>query len=180
MAGSYELTISSELAAPANELWQHAVSPQGVNRELRPLVRMTFPSGVEDLAAASGVLAAAGMAGDATGEASVAGVASVTGRRLFRSWILLGGVLPVDYDDVTFVELEPGRRFLERSPMFSQRLWQHERTVEATATGCRVTDRVRFAPKLAVLGAVYAAIFRAAFRLRHRNLRRIWPESSAA
>jgi len=39
--------------------------------------------------------------------------------------------VPIDYDDLTFIELEPVRRFLERSPMLSQREWQHERVIEA-------------------------------------------------
>ncbi len=37
------------------------------------------------------------------------------GEPLGRSWILLGGLIPVDFDDLRLVELEPGRRFLERS-----------------------------------------------------------------
>ena len=52
------------------------------------------------------------------------------GQRLFRSWLLVGGLLPVDYDDVSFAEVEPGRRFLERSSLLSQSVWEHERTIE--------------------------------------------------
>jgi hypothetical protein len=36
----------------------------------------------------------------------------------------------VDRSDLTFLELEPGRRFLEQSPMLSMKLWRHERIVE--------------------------------------------------
>ena len=50
------------------------------------------------------------------------------GERLFRSWILLFGVLPIDYDDITLVSIEPGRGFHERSSMLSMRVWEHERT----------------------------------------------------
>ena len=32
-------------------------------------------------------------------------------------------VLPVEYDDLTIAELEPGRRFLERSTMMTLRRW---------------------------------------------------------
>lgn len=144
-----EISIASYLAAPPEALWRHATSPAGVNRELRPLLRMTFPPGATDL----------------TG-------AWRPGERLFRSWILLFGVLPVEYDDLGFVEVEPGRRFLERSRLLSQRIWEHERSIDPAPGGCRVADRVRFAPRLPLLAPLHAAVFRMVFRWRHRNLRR--------
>ena len=42
--------------------------------------------------------------------------------------------MPIDYDDLTFIELEPVRRFLERSPMLSQREWQHVLNDQETHT----------------------------------------------
>ena len=36
-----------------------------------------------------------------------------------RSWILLFGVMPVDYDDLGLERIEPGRGFLERSTMLT-------------------------------------------------------------
>jgi len=147
----YDIAISSRLRAAAGDVWARALTAAGVNDELRPFVRMTFPAGTDDL---------------------LEGL--VLGRRLCRSWILLGGVLPVDYDDVTMVALEPGRRFLERSTMLTQRVWEHERLIEVDAAGCRLTDRVRFEPRLALLGPAYRAIFAATFRWRHRRLRARW------
>ena len=150
-ARGFELT--SRLAAPPDVVWAHATSFAGVNRELFPLARMTHPRGA--------TLDPAGI---------------VLGQRLLRSWILAAGILPIDYDDLTFVELEPGRRFLERSPMLSQREWTHERIVEPDGRGARVTDRVRFVPRVAALGPLHEPVFRLAFRLRHRNLRRRFGE----
>ncbi len=86
----------------------------------------------------------------------------------------MGGILPVDYDDVTFVEVEPGRRFLERSTLLTQRVWEHERTIEPVPGGSRLTDRVRFEPRIQALAPLYAPVFQAVFRLRHRNLRRLF------
>ena len=63
---------------------------------------------------------------------------------LGRSWVLALRVLPVDYDDLCLVELEPGQRFLERSSMLSMSMWQHERTVTPAPEGCEVTDRLAF------------------------------------
>jgi ligand-binding SRPBCC domain-containing protein len=144
----------SRLAAPASEVWAHATSMRGVNRELFPLARMTHPR-----------------------ELAVLDPALVPiGQRVFRSWILAAGIVPIDYDDLTFIELEPGRRFLERSPMLTQREWQHERVIEPSDGGSTLTDRVRFVPRVPLLGPVFLAVFRLAFRLRHRNLRRIFGE----
>jgi ligand-binding SRPBCC domain-containing protein len=146
---SFAFELSSRLAAPAPDVWAHAISMRGVNAELFPLARMTHPPGLE----------------------SLDGVEAPLARRAFRSWILFAGFLPIDYDDLTFVELGPGR-FLERSPMGTQREWQHERRVDPVEGGCLVTDRVRFVPRIAGLGPLFLPVFRMAFALRHRNLRR--------
>jgi hypothetical protein len=123
-----------------------------VNRELAPLARMTSPRAFRSLDLEQVQL----------------------GRRVFRSWILAAGILPVDYDDLTLVELEPGRRFLERSRMLTQRLWEHERIVEPADGGCVLSDRVSFSPRVTCLGPLFRVIFSLAFRVRHRNLRRIF------
>jgi hypothetical protein len=101
------------------------------------------------------------------------------GKRLFRSWLLLGGFLPIEYDDLALMEVEPGRRFLERSSLLSQRVWEHERVIEPAPAGCRLTDRVRFSPRVSWLAPVYALVFRAVFQLRHRNLRRAFGSAAA-
>jgi hypothetical protein len=144
--------IATDLPAAAPTVWAHATSLAGIQRELSPLCRMTFPPAVAKLTPETVVL----------------------GRRLFRSWILLFGVIPVEYDDLTIVELEPGRRFLERSATLTQRVWQHERIVEPTAGGCTVTDRLTLTPRIPGLQRLQVAVVRALFRTRHRNLRRLF------
>lgn len=147
-AAEYGFALRTSLRAPRAAVWAHAMSMEGVNDELFPFARMTAPKGRRRLDAAD----------------------VATGQRLFRSWILAFGVLPVDYDDLTFVELQPGRRFLERSPMGSQRLWEHERVVRDDGDGCIVVDRVRFRPRVPMLGSVQREIFFLVFRNRHRRL----------
>lgn len=142
--------FESDLAASPDALWAHATSMRGVNHELAPLVRMTYPRSRAVLTANEIRL----------------------GERMFRSWILLFGVLPIDWDDLRFVAIEPGRRFLERSAMATQRIWEHERTIEAIPGGARIADRVRFEPCVAWLGALQAPLFRLVFRWRHARLRR--------
>jgi ligand-binding SRPBCC domain-containing protein len=146
--GTFSFAFETRLRAPAAVVWAHATSMEGVNHELFPLARMTFPAWVSTL--------------DAT--------AIVPGRRMFRSWILALGVLPVDYDDLTFVEFEPPRRFLERSPMLTQRAWQHERSVEPSSQGCVVRDAVQFEPRWRWLGHLQLPVFRLVFANRHRRL----------
>jgi hypothetical protein len=147
-SGAFE--VGSVVPAAPDEVWARVGTMEGVNHELLPLVRMTCPR------------AFAGMRLDAATDR--------LGTRLFRSWILLLGVLPVDYDDLTLVRIEPGRGFLESSTMLSQRRWVHERILEAVPGGCRVTDRVRFEPRLPVPAGLFLPVFRFVFRHRHRRL----------
>ena len=87
--------------------------------------------------------------------------------------ILLVGLIPFEYDDITLVRLEEGRGFLERSQMLSQRVWEHERTLEPAAEGgCLITDRVRWVPRLGLPGEPLVPVVRWFFRHRHRRLRR--------
>ncbi len=163
----FAFEFSSRLTAPAAEVWSHATSMRGVNRELFPLVRMTHPRGLESLDDVFASIARS------EAEPSEGGWPRppAAGPRRYRSWILLLGFIPIDYDDLTFIELAPGR-FLERSPMLTQREWQHERRVDPVEGGCVLSDRVSFVPRIAALGPLFLPMFRMAFALRHRNLRR--------
>lgn len=96
------------------------------------------------------------------------------GRTAFRSWVLLLGIVPVEFDDITLVELEPGRGFYEVSRMLTMRTWRHRRTLTATTEGCLVRDEVAFEPRWPWLGPLLAWVYRLAFRLRHQNLRRLF------
>lgn len=147
----YEFSVSSDLSAQAAVVWRHAVSPGGVNKEFRPLLRMSFPRGVSDLTERWG-----------------------PGEPLYRSWIFFVGIVPVEYDDIVMEEVEPGRRFLERSSMLMQQLWEHERVIEPNPRGCRITDRICFVPRLPGTGALFVPIFKGVFYWRHRNLRRLF------
>jgi hypothetical protein len=142
---------------PAARVWARAVTEEGITAELAPILRMTMPPGLR---------------GRTVDDVEV-------GVPLGRSWILLGGLLPVDYDDLCLAELEPGRRFLERSSTLAFRVWQHERVVEPEADGsCRVTDALGFELRPAIAwipGAerLAATIVDALFHHRHRRLARL-------
>jgi ligand-binding SRPBCC domain-containing protein len=145
-----EFTFASELGAPPPAVWSRIASMEGINDELGPWLKMTAPAG------------------------TVLSVDAVpVGQHWFRSWILFLGVIPVDYDDLTVVRLEPERGFLERSKTATTRVWEHERTLEPLdAGGTRLTDRVAFASRIPLLARLQEAMFRAVFRWRHRRLRR--------
>jgi ligand-binding SRPBCC domain-containing protein len=141
--------VSSAVPAPPGAVWERIVTAEGINHELRPWMRMTLPRGFSSLDPESVEL----------------------GEPLGRSWVLLFGVLPFEYDDITLIELEPGRRFLERSSTLSQRRWQHERIIEPIDGGSRVTDRIRIEPRLGLPAAPLRPVFRSLFRHRQRRLR---------
>jgi hypothetical protein len=147
---------SSEIGLPAAQVWSRAISEEGINYELSPLLRMTMP---------------AGLRGRTIDDVEV-------GKPLGRSWILLGRLIPVDYDDLLLAELEPGRRFLERSRTLAFAVWQHERIVEPLGDDrCRVTDRLGFELKRGAawipgVRRLATAIVRFLFRHRHRRLQR--------
>ena len=107
-------------APPAAEVWARAATIAGVNAELAPFARMTTGEGDDPEGA------------------------------LGRSWILLAGVLPVDYDDLRLEAVEAGRGFRERSVLGSCSAWHHDRTLHPLAGGgTRVVDDVAFTPRLA-------------------------------
>jgi hypothetical protein len=80
--------VSSRLAASPGEVWASVSTLAGVNQELWPVVRMTRPRGARDDVLRPG--------------------------RLGRSWLLLGGLVPFDYDDLNLAAVWPERGFQER------------------------------------------------------------------
>jgi ligand-binding SRPBCC domain-containing protein len=144
-----EILIASELRASPEAVWARVASLQGINHELGPWLRMTAPR-----------------------DAELSSNAIQIGQRWFRSWILLLGLVPIDYDDLCIERIEPEQGFLERSKMFSAPIWEHERTLERLDAGStRLEDRVAFTPRLSATAGLHRAVIAAIFRHRHRRLR---------
>lgn len=151
-----EITVerTTRLRADAGSVWRHVTTPRGVNDEFKPWMRMTVPRRLRDVSLDQVEL----------------------GVRICRSWVLVLGVLPFEYDDLVLVERGPDMRFLERSSTLVGRTWQHERSVVPAGTGCELTDRVSLEPRPAFArlpggAAVAGRVVRAIFRHRHRRLR---------
>lgn len=161
----------SRLDAAASHVWAVAVTSEGINDELFPILRMTVPRGGLDLDPDT----------------------LVTPAHLGRSWLLLGRVLPVDYDDLTVdaVWTDPdGGGFRERSRTSILDPWHHDRQVAPIdpampGHGCEVTDRLTFAMRGALgsipgAEAVAARIVGLLFTHRHRRLARRWGGRTSA
>ena len=145
---SLTFTISSEIPVAAEQFWQ-AQTLATVNAELQPLYRMTAPP--EALRAPISEWARHGNAVD--------------------SWILFGGVFPVDRHRFGTVRFTAPTTFVETSSSWLNRRWRHERSALATGGGCRITDTITFEPRLALLGPLQKVLYQQAFRHRHGRLR---------
>jgi hypothetical protein len=144
---AFEIRLASTLRASVDDVWAHAVTMEGVNDELSPWVRMTVPAHARGRTIDSVPI----------------------GTEAFVSTLLAFGFVPFDRHRLVLVELAPGR-FLERSTSWLHRSWEHERTVEPVAVGCRVVDRVLVEPRLPV-GSVERFVVQRIFAHRHRRLR---------
>ena len=118
--------------------WDHAGTFAGVDHELCPLVRMTCPPAPQRM----------------TPEAFP------PGRSAFRGRVLVFGLLPVEHDDFTLVELEPGRGFHEASRLRTLGECRHRRSVRAAEAGCVVRDEIEFVPRWRGTGWLLARIYR--------------------
>ncbi len=164
MVRTRTLGFASHLARPADEVWAHATSMRGVNEELSPWLRMTYPKGFDDLAAS--VLQRGGAPPE---------------EPLFTSWILALGGFPAERWRLRIVALGPERRFVEESRVLTLSLWRHERSVAPEADGgCTLRDTLTFAPRLALALAPVTALVRALFTRRHAFLRRRFGEARSA
>jgi hypothetical protein len=142
------LRFESRLAAPADAVLAEALTMRGVNAELMPLLRMSYPSEAENFDLQQAPLK----------------------QTLFQSWLLLGGVIPVDRHALAFERLHDDG-FDERSTSWIQKVWIHRRRIVGSGKGCIVSDELEFQPRLPLPAAIPAALARRVFEHRHARLR---------
>jgi len=146
------------VSGSAELVWARATTWEGINDELFPVLKMTWPRGLRE---------------------DTKLVDATAGQRLGRSWLLLGRVFPVDFDDICIQSIGPGFCFVERSRMLWLTRWRHERVVSSVPGGALITDTLtwrrrgllRFVP---CSGWLIRHIVSMLFRHRHRRLRRRW------
>lgn len=123
---TYTLNFESQTSVSASEAWNWITSFSGISSEIKPLLNMTAPKGVE----------------------SIQDIDFKLGEPLFRSTLLLFVAIPVDYSRLTVIEMEEGQWFVEESPMGSMKLWQHERYVVDAPEGAVIRDCTRLSQGL--------------------------------
>lgn len=130
MSNVVSLHFESKLHACAENVWEWITSIKGIRAEMWPFFLMTAPKGVQ----------------------SLSNVRVTPGVRMFRSYVFLFGVLPIDYSDMTLLELKDGQGFVEQSPMGSMRLWRHERRIvpcPSDSNAILLVDQLTFQPRMA-------------------------------
>src|SRR3546814_1164964 len=97
---------------------------RGVNAELSPLVRMSVPQAYACLTLRD----------------------APQGSLLFKSWLLLFGILPFDHHALRIEKLwDYG--FQEDSSSWLQRRWRHKRFTELMPNGSRLVDELEIEPR---------------------------------
>jgi ligand-binding SRPBCC domain-containing protein len=130
MVEEISLRFESVLNAPAGHVWEWISSVKGIRKEMWPFLYMTAPEGLR----------------------SLEGSRISLGIRMFRSFIFLFGVLPIDFSDMTLIEFNAGQGFVEQSRMGSMKLWRHERHITpcvADSGSVLLVDQITFRPRYA-------------------------------
>lgn len=153
--------VTSYVSALPDAVWRRISTAEGINHELRPWLRMTTPRGLR------------GQTLDAV----------PLRRPLGRSWVLLLGLIPFEFDDIFLAERGPGRRFLETSSSLTMRHWHHERVITETNGGSEVSDRLQFEPRglagrIPWIRQAMRRFVTSVFRHRHRRLTGYFSDSS--
>lgn len=151
---------TSEIDAPSDKVWAIVTSQEGINHEMGPYIKMTMPKAFHGK--------------------SIADVAP--GTHVGKSFLLLFGVVPFGFDDITVAQIEPGRMFREESAMTGMRTWVHHRTLEPKGEKTVLSDAVTLAPHLPVpgLGRLLGTVLSAFFAHRHRRLQACFASTKAA
>lgn len=141
---------TSVVNAPSDKVWAFVTSQEGINHEMGPYMKMTMPKAFRGK--------------------SIADVDP--GTHVGKSFLLLFGLVPFGFDDITVAQIEPGRMFREESAMTGMRTWIHHRTLEPKGDTTVVTDAVTLAPHLPVpgLARLLGSVLSAFFAHRHRRL----------
>jgi hypothetical protein len=151
-----QFTTRSILNVSPEQFWS-SMSMEAVNWELAPWVRMSAPP-----------------------EWQACTIDQWRpGEVLFKSWILLLGVLPSDLHSLRLLRIEAPEGFVESSTSWMNREWRHERHTRPHPQGCVLEDVVTVTGRLPWLTALLMPVYRLVFAHRHRRLRMRYGGSAA-
>lgn len=159
MSRDVSLRFESRLHASRERVWERVASVDGILAEMRPFLRMTTPSGLRSL-----------------DEIDV-----TPGEPMFRSRLLLFGFIPFGHSDMTLLEIDPGRGFVEQSPMGSMEMWRHVRRIEPSpghSEAVVLVDELTFRPRFA--RGIVSWFIQRLFEHRHKVLRAAFGGSGRA
>ncbi|MFC1851727.1 hypothetical protein ACFL27_16170 [candidate division CSSED10-310 bacterium] len=142
--------VQSTLTASSEEIWSRVFTMEGVNAELSPWMRMTYPREAEQF--------------DQAG--------SSPGQCLFRSIILFLRIIPIDLYYLSFISIKAPTHFHEQSHSITIREWTHKRTLQSEGGNCRLKDTIHYSFRVPGVGRLFRPVFYALFKHRHRYLRR--------
>ena len=131
-----------------DEVWAAIGSWDGVNHELGPLLKMSYPKNYANLESIP-----------------------ADGKSYFTAGISLFGIVPVDRHKFSFVGLDAPNFFDERSSNFNMTSWSHKRSLVERDGGVEVIDQCSFTPRFSLMGGVLRALFAWVFKRRHQRLR---------
>ena len=143
-----KLSFESKFDVEKKVLVDHSFSMKGVNAELFPWLRLTYPAGIlrENVEA--------------------------PGRFFFHSWVLFLGFIPIDYYSFYFTSYNIDGHFYENSSSLTYKNWCHIREVSETEGGCTLKDELEIKPHLIFLSPLIRFFVRRLFIHRHRVLKK--------
>jgi ligand-binding SRPBCC domain-containing protein len=150
------VAFESKIPATPDEVWNWSTSVKGVGTEMGPILKLHFREG--------GI--------------PVPHDRDSLGKVLGKGTFLLFGIIPIDQSRLTFVEVEPGQRYVEQSQLLSMKRWRHERIIAPGADGTRVIDKLEFTPRFA--DGVAKWFISWLWKHRHQVLRRQFRERRTA
>ncbi|MET9200512.1 hypothetical protein [Gordonia sp. NPDC003585] len=141
---------TSVLNVPSETAWERVASMDGINAELMPYMKMVLPRRHR---------------GKTIADIEI-------GEPVGKVWLLYGGVLPLDYDDLRIVELTPGVGFREESSMVTMKTWTHTRRLTALDDSrTEVSDVLEFRPRLLLRPLTPYLVWFVGHLFRHRHRR---------
>ena len=142
-----QLKFESELKESPDNMWKWITSAEGINHELFPMLHMSSLSNF-----------------------STKNLDTIQlGVPITKSWLLLFGLLPIGFSELTLVELDIGVRFIEQSKMSFMRSWRHERIIIPHGAGTIIRDVLTYEPIMLNKSSTF--FIKLLFHNRHRKLR---------
>jgi hypothetical protein len=145
----FHINVQTIIFKERSIIWKRVSCFSGVNEELYPLMQMTCPDPTLQLTSQL-----------------------ISNKPLFRSWLLLFGFIPIDYDLIGITDCKEGHSFSERSSMGLMSKWHHDRFLhELNDNQTQVVDKLSFISRIPFTGFILSFIVRMLFKYRHYKLK---------